>query len=171
VLDLMIHDIDILLALVAFPVKEVKATGLSILTNSVDIAHARIHFSNGTVASVMSSRIAKDRQRKIKLFQKDLYATIDLLVGSTEIYRVGKTSEKDKSNDTAMTAPFIYEGEKKIISYEKLNVIPKDALLMELDNFINSIQGKENPIVTGKDGRDALKVALEIQSIIIKDIN
>jgi len=171
VLDLMIHDIDILLALVAFPVKEINATGLSILTNSVDIAHARINFSNGTVASVLSSRIAKDRQRKIKLFQKDLYATIDLLIGSTEIYKVEKISEKNKSIETLMTTPFNYEGEKKIISYEKLNVIPKDALWMELENFIKSIQGKETPIVTGKDGRDALKVALEIQDIIIKDIN
>ena len=171
VLDLMIHDIDILLALVASPVQTIKATGLSILTNSVDIAHARIRFSNGTVASIMSSRIAKDKIRNIKLFQKDLYATIDLLIGSTEIYRVEKNQEIDMVTNPVMTAPFTYEGVKKYISYEKPTVVPQDALLMELQNFIKSIQGKETPIVSGKEGRDALKVAMDIQDIIIKDIN
>ena len=81
VLDLMIHDIDILLSLVKSEVKSIHASGVSILTNSVDIAHARIRFSNGTVSSVTSSRISKDKVRKIKIFQDDLYSTIDLLLG------------------------------------------------------------------------------------------
>ena len=78
VLDKMIHDIDILLSLVKVPIKKIQATGLSILTNSIDIAHARMRFEDGTVASVMSSRIARDEVRKIKIFQEDLYTTLDL---------------------------------------------------------------------------------------------
>ncbi len=88
VLDKMIHDIDILLSLVDSPVKSIQATGLSILTDSLDIAHARIRFGNGTVASIMSSRVAKDEVRKVKVFQKNLYATIDLLLGLTEVYNI-----------------------------------------------------------------------------------
>ena len=84
----MIHDIDILLSLVKSDVHSLDATGMSIITNSLDIAQARIKFKNGTVASLMSSRIAQNDVRKIKLFQKNLYCTIDLLKGSTEVYKV-----------------------------------------------------------------------------------
>ena len=90
VLDLMIHDIDILLSLVQSKVKSIHASGVSILTNSVDIAHARIRFENGTVSSITSSRVAKDKVRKIKIFQENLYSTIDLLLSQTEIYNITK---------------------------------------------------------------------------------
>ena len=77
----MIHDIDILLSIVNSPVKKIQANGISIITDSIDIAHARIKFQNNTVASITSSRIAKEDIRKVKLFQRDLYCTIDLLLG------------------------------------------------------------------------------------------
>ena len=169
VLDLMIHDIDILLSLVDSPVKTIRATGLSILTDSVDIAHARIRFGNGTVASIMSSRVAKDKVRKIKVFQRDLYATIDLLLGLTEVYKV--VSDPEENPEALMTAPFEYDGAERFIAYDKPPVIAGDALQMELENFVKSVQGKETPIVTGKAGREALKVAMEIQSMIIQDIH
>ena len=169
VLDLMIHDIDILLSLVDSPVKTIRATGLSILTTSVDIAHARLRFENGTVASILSSRVAKDMVRKLKVFQRDLYATIDLLQGLTEIYKVINQSE-DESN-ALMTVPFEYDGTERFIAYEKPSVTNGDALKMELENFIKSIQGKEQPVVSGKAGRDALKVAIEIHDMIIQDIH
>lgn len=169
VLDLMIHDIDIILSLVDSPVKTIRATGLSILTDSVDIAHARLRFGNGTVASIMSSRVAKDKVRKVKVFQKDLYATIDLLLGLTEVYKV--VQEKEDNPDVLMTAPFEYDGTERFIAYEKPTVSPGDALNLELKNFIASVQGKETPIVTGKAGRDALEVAMEIQHMIIQDIH
>ena len=169
VLDLMIHDIDILLSLVDSPVKTVRATGLSILTDSVDIAHARIRFGNGTVASIMSSRVAKDKVRKVKVFQRDLYATIDLLLGLTEVYKV--VGDPDEDPQALMTAPFEYGGSERFIAYDKPPVIAGDALRMELDNFIKSVQGKETPIVTGKAGREALEVAMEIQQMIVQDIH
>ena len=165
VLDKMIHDIDILLSLVKVPIKKIQATGLSILTDSIDIAHARMRFEDGTVASVMSSRIARDEVRKIKIFQKDLYATLDLLIGSTEIYEV----VNDKTSKYKMTIPFDYNGNTKLIGYHKPDLSKGDPLRMELENFILSIQGKQQPIVSGKDGRDALEVAIKIQEMIILD--
>ena len=165
VLDKMIHDIDILLSLVKVPIKKIQATGLSILTNSIDIAHARMRFENGTVASVMSSRIARDEVRKIKIFQKDLYATLDLLIGSTEIYEV----VNDNTSKYKMTIPFDYKGNTKLIGYHKPDLSKGDPLRIELENFVLSIQGKQQPIVSGKDGRDALEVAIKIQEMIILD--
>ena len=165
VLDKMIHDIDILLSLVKVPIKKIQATGLSILTDSIDIAHARMRFEDGTVASVMSSRIARDEVRKIKIFQKDLYATLDLLIGSTEVYEV----VNDETSKYKMTIPFDYKGNTKLIGYHKPDLSKGDPLRMELENFILSIQGKQQPIVSGKDGRDALEVAIKIQEMIILD--
>ena len=169
VLDKMIHDIDILLSLVDSTVEKIQATGLSILTDSVDIAHARIRFKNGTVASIMSSRIAKDEVRKIKVFQRNLYATIDLLLGLTEVYKV--TDDRNSNPTAAMTVPLQNGSDEKFIVYEKPNIANEDPLQMELMNFINSIQGKETPIVTGEEGRNALEVAIQIQNMIIQDVN
>ena len=169
VLDKMIHDIDILLSLVDSPVKSIQATGLSILTDSLDIAHARIQFGNGTVASIMSSRVAKDEVRKVKLFQKNLYATIDLLLGLTEVYKIVGDPKNDPN--ALMTVPFEYNGAKRFIAYDKPATLEQDALGMELHNFIKSVQGKETPIVSGEAGRDALKIAIEIQQMITQDIH
>ena len=167
VLDKMIHDIDILLSLVNAPVKSIQATGLSILTDSIDIAHARIRFNNGTVASIMSSRVAQDEVRKIKVFQKNLYATLDLLIGSTEIYRI-----TDNDNNTSeVTVPFEYGDKTEFIAYDKPQLDCSDPLQKELENFVFSVQGKATPIVTGKAGRDALEFAMEIQRLIIQDIH
>ncbi len=167
VLDKMIHDIDILLSLVKSEVESLKATGMSIITNSLDVAHARIQFKNGTVASLMSSRIAQDDVRKVKLFQKNLYSTIDLLKGSTEIYKVQKN--KNHKSDILKSTDFQRNGKKRFITYMKPDIKKHDALKLELKNFSNSIIGKEKPIVDGVSGRDALSVALEIQKIIKKD--
>ena len=169
VLDKMIHDIDILLSLVDSPVKSIQATGLSILTDSLDIAHARIRFGNGTVASIMSSRVAKDEVRKVKLFQKNLYATIDLLLGLAEVYKIVGDPKEDPN--ALMTVPFEYNGAKRFIAYDKPATLEQDALGMELHNFIKSVRGKETPIVSGEAGRDALKIAIEIQQMITQDIH
>ena len=168
VLDLMIHDIDIILSIVKSKVKSIKATGLSILTKSIDIANARIQFENGAVASMTSSRIAKNKIRKVKIFQNKLYSTIDLLLGLTEIYQVkGYTKDKLESSTNFL---FEIDNQKKIISYEKPLVKKEDALKLELINFVNSIDGRDKPIVNGLEGREALKVAIQIQDTIMKDL-
>ena len=167
VLDLMIHDIDILMYFVDSKVKSIAATGLSIMTDSVDIAHALIRFENGTVGSLTSSRIAKDRVRKIKVFQKNMYITIDMLLTLSEVYRV---TDKDKSN-SKFTAQFDYKGTHREIIYEKPKVKSKDPLQMELENFTDSVRGNASPIVTGKSGRDVLVVAERIHDLILEDLH
>jgi predicted dehydrogenase len=169
VLDLMIHDIDIILSLVNSPVKNIHASGVSILSDSVDIANARLRFENGTVASITSSRIARDKVRKIKVFQKDMYITIDFLLGLTEIYRVLDSDQEDP--DALETASLEAYGNHKKIVYEKPDINQFDALEMELTNFIQSINGKEKPIVNGQAGRDALDVAIKIHDMILEDIH
>ena len=169
VLDLMIHDIDIVLSLIPSPITHIESTGVSIMTQSVDIANARISFENGAIANLTSSRVAKDRVRKLKIFQQDLYITVDFLIGLTEIYKAMDANQKDP--DAIMTAPLELNGKNRQIFYEK-PIIPKtDALKMELENFIKSIKGEEKPIVDGASGRNALKIAIEIQNKILEDLN
>jgi len=168
VLDLMIHDIDIILSLVDSPVKNIRASGVSIMTKSVDIANARIRFQNGTVANFTASRIAKDQVRKIKVFQQDMYATIDLSLGMTEVYRI--LDDKIKNPAAILTAPLNQDGVHRQIVYEKPAIKKTDALQMELTNFIAAINGEEKPIVDGVAGRDALAVATKIHQMIIEDL-
>lgn len=168
VLDLMIHDIDIILSLVKSPVKNMRASGVSIMTNSVDIANARIRFENGTVANLTSSRIAQNKVRKVKFFQRDMYVTIDFLLGLTEVYRAISSDEKDPN--ALITAPLDRDGNHRAIVYEKPEVKKIDALRLELTNFIDSIRGEATPIVDGKAGRDALEVAANIQKMITEDV-
>jgi predicted dehydrogenase len=168
VLDLMIHDIDIILSLVNSPVKNIRASGVSIMTNSVDIANARIRFENGTVANLTSSRIAQNKVRKLKFFQRDMYVTIDFLLGLTEVYRAINSDEEDPN--ALVTAPLDQDGAHRSIVYEKPPVEKIDSLRLELTNFIDSIQGIAKPIVDGKAGREALEVAAIIQKMIIEDV-
>ena len=169
VLDLMIHDIDLVLALVRSPVSKIGASGISIMTDSVDMANARIQFQNGTVANITSSRIAKDRVRKMKVFQQDLYITIDFLLGLTEIYRVLNPEEPD--TDAIQDVPFDYGNKKKKIVYEKPDLPSLDPLKEELDNFTNSVKGNSTPIVDGQAGKNALELAINIHDLILEDLH
>ena len=168
VLDLMIHDIDIVLSLIPSRIKHIQSTGVSIMTNSVDIANARISFENGAIASLTSSRVAKDRVRKLKIFQQDLYITVDLLIGLTETYKAMDANQSDPG--AIMTAPLKSNGKNRQIIYEKPSIPKTDALKMELQNFIKSVKGEEEPIVDGNSGRSALKIAIEIQNKILEDL-
>jgi predicted dehydrogenase len=169
VLDLMIHDIDIILALVDAPLKHIHASGVSIMTQSVDIANARLRFENGTVASITSSRIAKDKVRKIKIFQRDMYVTIDFLLGLTEVYRIKDNDISDV--EALLSAPLEANGKQRRILYEKPPVKKLDALNLELSNFIQAIKGEAEPIVDGQAGREALAVAHQIHELILEDLH
>ena len=133
VLDKMIHDLDILLFLVNSNIEKIYANGISILTNSIDIANSRIRFKNGTIANVTSSRVAQDDVRKIKIFQQDLYITIDLLIGLTKSIVL---SVKKKKIHAIKNVDFNYQGKKKHIIYEKPKLLSYDALKAELINFL-----------------------------------
>ena len=140
VLDLMIHDIDLVLSFISSPVEDIYANGVSIMTNSIDIANARIKFQNGSIANITSSRVAKDRVRKIKIFQQDLYVTIDFLAGLSEVYKAMDAHQNDPQ--AIMSAPLIgKDGKNRQIFYEKPTVTKKDALKMAFKNFIQSIRG------------------------------
>ena len=168
VLDLMIHDIDILLSLVKSDVKSIHASGVSIITDSVDIAHARIRFNNGTVSSITSSRVAKDKVRKIKLFQDNLYSIIDLLMEQTEIYNI--TNDPSLITGALQTEPFTQNNKEKYIAYQKPNLEKYDLLGLEIKNFIGSIKGQEKPIVNGLEARNALDVVIKINNMILEDL-
>jgi predicted dehydrogenase len=168
VLDLMIHDIDILLSLVKSDVKSIHASGVSIITDSVDIANARIRFNNGTVSSITSSRVARDKVRKIKIFQESLYTTVDLLMEQTEIYSI--TKDPTLVPDVLQTEPFTQNNKEKFIAYQKPNLKKYDLLELELKNFIGSIKGKEKPIVNGIEARNALDVVIKINNMILEDL-
>jgi len=169
VLDLMIHDIDILLSLVKSDVKSIHASGVSIITDSIDIANARIRFNNGTVSNITSSRVARNKVRKIKIFQESLYTTVDLLKEQTEIYSI--TKDPSIITDVLQTEPFTYNNKEKFIAYQKPNLKKHDLLELELKNFIDSIKGKDNPIVNGVDARNALDVVIKINNMILEDLN
>ena len=169
VLDLMIHDIDIVLSLIPSPITHIESTGVSIMTQSVDIANARISFENGAIANLTSSRVAKDRVRKLKIFQQDLYITVDFLIGLTEIYKAIDGNQGQPG--AIMTAPLKANGKNRQIIYEKPSIPKTDALKMELENFVKAVKGEEDPIVDGLSGRNALKIAIEIQNKILEDLN
>ena len=169
VLDKMIHDIDIVLSITNSNVKSIRASGLSILTDSIDVANARIRFKNGTIASLTSSRIAQVELRKVKIFEKNFYATVDLLLGLTEVYKVIKrTSDAPQA---IKIKQFEYNSKKTLIAYEKPEIIIRDSLQMELLNFIQTIKGESEPIVSGEKGKEALAVALDIQKAITQDLH
>lgn len=158
VLDLMIHDIDIILSLVKSEVKDIKANGVAVVSDSIDIANARIEFENGAVANVTASRISQKKMRKMRMFQRDAYISLDFITGTSEVYRL-INPEKFPQN------PFINFGEigigdkKKFVVYEQPEVKEVNALKLELEYFIDSILYNKKPIVSGKDGLKALKVA------------
>ena len=169
VLDLMIHDIDLILSFISSPVEEIYANGVSIMTNSVDIANARIKFENGSIANITSSRVAKDRVRKIKMFQQDLYVTIDFLAGISEVYKAMGATQNDP--EAIMSAPLVgADGKHRQIFYEKPTVKKTDALKAELKNYINAVLGKEKPMVDGFAGKQALDVAIKIHDKILEDL-
>lgn len=169
VLDLMIHDLDVILSLVKSPVESVHASGVSIMTRSVDIANARLRFDNGCVANITASRIAKDYVRKLRIFQQDMYVTIDFLMGLTEVYRILDAHEKDPN--AVVSAPLEGNHKHRQIVYEMPEPKKVDALKLELENFVRSVRGVETPIVTGEEGREALRIATIIQEKIEQDIH
>jgi len=166
VLDLMIHDIDIILSLVKSKVKYISASGVNVVSDSLDIANARIEFENGAVANVTASRISQKKMRKMRIFQRDAYITVDFNSGISEIFRLVAPTDKSLSN-------FISFGEmgigdkKKAIVYEQPEQKEINALKYEQQLFINAIVNDETPIVSGKDGLRALIVA----DMIIKKIH
>lgn len=147
VLDLMIHDIDIILNLVGAPVTRIDARGLQVISGDIDIANAQLQFANGCMANVTASRVSLKKERKMRLIQPNAYIALDLLEKKLEIRRKGETE--------------CYPGYPDIVS-EKIDIGDGDALLNEIDAFLTSVRTGREPVISGAEGRQALSTAIEI---------
>jgi predicted dehydrogenase len=167
VLDLMIHDLDIVLHLVRSQVRRISAVGVAILSSTPDIANARLEFDNGTVANLTASRISLKKMRKMRLFQNEAYISVDFLEKKAEIVRMldmYDPSQVDKDRGLIIEMD---TSEKKVpILIEQLKVEDLNAIKTELIYFYRSIVFEEEPPVTISDGYKALKIAHEIMDVI-----
>ena len=153
VLDLMIHDIDIILDFVRSPVKSIQTNGVPVLSNDIDVANARIQFENGCVANVTASRVSMKSERKMRIFQPDAYITIDFQDKKLGVHRKGEGE--------------MFPGIAEIDSLER-EFEQGDALLAESVAFLKSINEKTCPVVSGEDGTRALETAAEITRLLAK---
>jgi len=159
VLDLMIHDIDVILSVVKSPVKQINASGVSVISKSPDIANARIEFENGCVANLTSSRISLKNMRKSRFFQQDAYISVDFLEKKVEVVKMKDAPKKPGDFDMVLQNA---EGEKKQIYFENPDIEANNAILDELETFADAINNNTDPVVTLKQGTQALRVALQI---------
>ncbi|MEL7268911.1 MAG: Gfo/Idh/MocA family oxidoreductase [Bacteroidota bacterium] len=159
VLDLMIHDIDVILSVVNSPVKQINASGVSVISKSPDIANARIEFENGCVANLTASRISLKNMRKSRFFQKDAYISVDFLEKLVEVVKMKDAPETPGEFDMVLQNA---EGERKQIYFENPDIHPNNAILDELETFAEAIQNNTTPVVSLAQGTNALKVALQI---------
>jgi predicted dehydrogenase len=155
VLDLMIHDIDLLLTLVGSEARAISAVGVPVLTPMLDIANARVTFNSGAVANITSSRISRERKRKIRIFQQSGYLSLDLGAGTGEFFKL----RSDIDPLALRSAP------ADITAYVdriKLEAPEGEPLKLELESFVSALKGQSAVVVTGEEGRLALGVALQI---------
>jgi Predicted dehydrogenases and related proteins len=166
VLDLMIHDIDIVLSLVKSPLKNVEASGVSIVSPTPDIANARLEFENGCVANITASRISLKQMRKIRLFQSDAYISLDFLEKETQVVRL---HEKDHAEKEGLSGFDLSTAKgEKVITVEMPEIEPVNAIKLELESFHQSILTEQVPKVSIEEGFNALKVATQIANQIEK---
>jgi predicted dehydrogenase len=155
VLDLMIHDLDIVLSLVQSPVSQIHAVGLPILSSKVDIANVRIEFESGCVANFTASRVSTERVRKLRFFQPHQYVSID--------YARQDVLVIDVTSKTVIPSP----GEPSVgLSMQKPAVQPGEPLRLEIESFLECVRTRNRPVVSGEDGREALVLALQINAAI-----
>ncbi len=159
VLDLMIHDIDVILSVVNSKIKDIKSSGISVISETPDIANARIEFENGCIANLTASRISLKNMRKSRFFQKDAYISVDFLDKKSEVVKMKDVPENP--DEFAMILQNA-EGVKKQIYFENPKVEPNNAILDELETFAEAIENNTTPIVTLTDGTKALRVAQQI---------
>ena len=169
VLDLMIHDLDIVLAFVDSPIKEVDGVGVPVLSASEDIANARLKFENGCVANLTASRVSPERMRKIRVFsagEQTSYVSLDYRKQEGFIYRIAEDSEEKSSlwkkllhaKKSAIVSEF---GGKRIVR-EPVPIEKDEPLKLELQHFVECVREKQTPKVSGESAKQALDVALEI---------
>ena len=158
ILDLMIHDIDIILSMVKSTVKNVYASGVNVLTETPDIANVRIEFNNGCVANLTSSRISMNKMRKMRIFQKDAYISLDFLNKKAEIIKIKEDADKDVFSFDVETP----NGGKKTIAVANPKIEEGNAIKAELQSFVDAIKNNTPTVVSETDGYLAMEVAHQI---------
>ncbi|HEX2093906.1 MAG TPA: Gfo/Idh/MocA family oxidoreductase [Longimicrobiaceae bacterium] len=161
VLDLMIHDIDLVLSLIESPVSSVRAVGVPILTPSVDIANARLEFEDGAVANITASRVSMERTRKIRFFQPSGYVSLDLARGTGEFLRLRRDAPLLLMEEGLANLSL-----DRVVERVELKGDGAEPLRSELEAFVRAVRGEGKIVVSGHDGRQALAVALEIMQRI-----
>jgi predicted dehydrogenase len=177
VLDLMIHDLDIILALVQSPVRSVDATGVRVLSDSEDIANARVTFENGCIANVTASRVSPEQLRKIRVFTGDpnqCYISLDYRNQRGEIYRLARGDEKESGVLTKLLRGRNHKivsqfGGRKVVR-EPVPIMVEEPLALELMSFIECVRSRQKPMVSGEEATASLDLALEITSQITRRI-
>jgi predicted dehydrogenase len=168
VLDLMIHDLDIVLSLVGSPVREVRAVGLPVLSPKVDIANVRVEFDSGCVANFTASRVSTERVRKLRFFQPHQYLSLDFARQDLLMIDVTAAAAMDPHRLAAMAELLAQPGGHPSagLSLSKVPVEPGEPLLLEILSFLEAVRNRTRPVVSGEDGRAALDLALEINRAI-----
>lgn len=159
VLDLMIHDIDLILGLVGHPVETVDAAGVGVLSANVDIANARFVFGGGAVANVTASRVSLERMRKIRFFQRSGYISLDLATGTGEFLRLKKGATLPEGDFSPLSL-------MNVVERIELKGDGAEPLRAELESWVAAVRGEGPLVVSGEDGRDALAVALRVMDSI-----
>lgn len=162
ILDLMIHDVDIILNLVKSPVKRISASGVGVVSNTADIANARIEFDNGCVANLTSSRISLKKMRKTRIFQKDAYISLDFLTKKSEIVRLYNEEDVQNINHGLNVPIQLNEKDKKYIHIDQPHIEETNAIQQELADFTLSILTGQPVKVSIHDGFQALDIAYKI---------
>ena len=144
IFDLMIHDLDLLIAAVGADVESVEAVGVNVLTPRTDIANARLRFADGCIANVTASRISRERVRKARFFQRQSYVSIDFAAQEVEVYRLSPREGR----------PAIEGG--------RLDIVSEEPLKRELEDFVDAVRTRRPPTVTGAAGREALALATRV---------
>ncbi|HEU5304516.1 MAG TPA: Gfo/Idh/MocA family oxidoreductase [Gemmatimonadales bacterium] len=155
VLDLMIHDLDLVLHLTGSEATEVRASGLPVLSSHLDIANARVEFANGAVALATASRVARERIRRLRLFQPNGYFSLDLATGGGEFMRVRNGWQPGTGRELA-----------DVVERIVLEAPEADALALELQSFVHAVQGQREVVVRGEEGRAALALALRVSDAV-----
>jgi predicted dehydrogenase len=168
VLDLMIHDLDIVLSLVASPVREVRAVGLPVLSRKVDIANVRLEFENGCVANFTASRVSTERVRKLRFFQPHQYLSLDFARQDLLMIDVTAAAGMDLAQLAVLAQMAQQSGQHPSagLSLKKIPVEPGEPLRLEIASFLTSVRDRTTPVVSGEAGRAALSLALEINQAI-----
>jgi predicted dehydrogenase len=160
VLELMIHDIDIVLAMVNRKVERVEAVGIPVLSRTEDIANVRLNFKGGCVANLTASRVTTRKERKIRVFSRDAYVSVDYLAKEARLYKLKEGADPTQAGSLI--------GLSQMVVSERLKIKDEEQLKLELEAFADSIKNGKRAVVTGQQGRDAVALGLEIQSQMAK---